>query len=184
VYNSMCWSPFPRPGSHAAVSRPRVVRYPFTDTQTIDLPDWQRYVGEVARNILSEQTPRRCGLTCVCARPRPPTAHAMCLPRLQEVRGQLYELLVHCIPPTVVLKVAPSQMRAYQGARALTHTRTQTLALELVRNLDGQLKSSVVQQAAWYEHRMQQGSKPIFHLEAFVAKFMSLYQQFLVDLAG
>jgi len=31
---------------------------------------------------------------------------------------------------------------------------------------------------------MQQGSKPIFHLEAFVAKFMSLYKQFLLELSG
>ncbi|KAL1404097.1 hypothetical protein pipiens_019065 [Culex pipiens pipiens] len=30
-----------------------------------------------------------------------------------------------------------------------------------------------------YEHRMQQDSKHIFHLEAFVAQFMALYKKFL-----
>ena len=31
---------------------------------------------------------------------------------------------------------------------------------------------------------MQLGSKPIFHLEAFVAKFMSVYKQFLIEISG
>ena len=30
------------------------------------------------------------------------------------------------------------------------------------------------------EHRMQMGSKAIFHLEAFVAKFMSIYKRYVV----
>ena len=38
--------------------------------------------------------------------------------------------------------------------------------------------------AAPQEHRMQLGSKPIFHLEAFVAKFMSVYKQFLIEISG
>ena len=38
--------------------------------------------------------------------------------------------------------------------------------------------------AAYYEHRLQLGSKEIYHLEAFIAKFMSLYRQFLVDFYG
>lgn len=29
------------------------------------------------------------------------------------------------------------------------------------------------------EHRMQMGSKAIFHLEAFVAKFMSIYKRYV-----
>ncbi len=31
--------------------------------------------------------------------------------------------------------------------------------------------------AAQFEHRLQQGSKPIFHLEAFLARVMSEYKQ-------
>lgn len=35
--------------------------------------------------------------------------------------------------------------------------------------------------AAYYEHRLQLGSKAIYHLEAFVAKFMALYKKFMED---
>ena len=34
----------------------------------------------------------------------------------------------------------------------------------------------VVQWAAFYEHRLQEGSKAIFHIEAFVAKAMAIYK--------
>lgn len=54
----------------------------------------------------------------------------------------------------------------------------QTLLRELVSNIDGQLKPEVTQVAAFYEHRLQLGQKAIFHLEAFVAKFMSIYKKF------
>ncbi|GJN23065.1 hypothetical protein PR202_gb10682 [Eleusine coracana subsp. coracana] len=36
----------------------------------------------------------------------------------------------------------------------------------------------------WKEHKMRLGSKAIFHLEAFVAKFMSVYKEFLVATFG
>ncbi len=52
---------------------------------------------------------------------------------------------------------------------------------ELVFYCDGTLKADVTQMAAYYEHRMQLGAKPIFHLEAFVAKFMSIYKRFLEE---
>ena len=35
--------------------------------------------------------------------------------------------------------------------------------------------------AAHYEHRIHQGNKAIYHLEAFVAKFMSIYQRVLEE---
>lgn len=35
--------------------------------------------------------------------------------------------------------------------------------------------------AAFYEHRLQLGSKAIYHLEAFVAKFMAVYKKFMED---
>ena len=53
--------------------------------------------------------------------------------------------------------------------------------MELLKNCDGTLKSEVVQLAAYYEHRLQLGTKPIYHLEAFVAKFMSIYKRFLEE---
>ena len=52
---------------------------------------------------------------------------------------------------------------------------------ELVAVCDGQLKSEVTQVAAYYEHRLQLGQKEIYHLEAFVAKFMSIYKRFLEE---
>lgn len=78
--------------------------------------------------------------------------------RILEVRGKLYELLTHCIPADVIIK---------------------GLLAELAPNCDGLMKSEVVQLAAYYEHRLQLGTKQIVHLEAFVAKFMSLYKRFI-----
>ena len=57
----------------------------------------------------------------------------------------------------------------------------QGLLRELISNCDGQLKAEITQIAALYEHRLQMGQKPIFHLEAFIAKFMSVYKHFLED---
>jgi len=80
--------------------------------------------------------------------------------RLLEVRDRLYELLVHCIPSDVIMR---------------------GLCAELVKNCDGTLKSEVIQLAAYYEHRMKLGNKDIYHLEAFVAKFMSIYKKFIEE---
>ena len=54
--------------------------------------------------------------------------------RLYEVRGKLYELLVNCIPPELVLR---------------------RLALELLPKLDDELKHKAVEHAAFFEHRLQ-----------------------------
>ncbi|KAK1882479.1 Replication factor C subunit 3 [Dissostichus eleginoides] len=80
--------------------------------------------------------------------------------RLLEVRARLYELLTHCIPPDIIMK---------------------GLVTELLSNCDGQLKTEVAQMAAFYEHRLQLGNKSIYHLEAFVAKFMAIYKKFMED---
>ncbi|KAJ3300234.1 Subunit of heteropentameric Replication factor C (RF-C) [Borealophlyctis nickersoniae] len=117
----------------------RVQQYPFSDKQEIIPTDWEAFIRDVAISIMSEQTPNR----------------------LCTVRGKLYELLTHCIPPDVILK---------------------TLAFELLRNLDSELKNQLIECAAEYEHRLRMGTKAIFHLEAFVARFMSMYRLYLVDL--
>ena len=59
----------------------------------------------------------------------------------------------------------------------------QGLLQELVANCDGQMKSEVTQVAAYYEHRLQLGQKAIYHMEAFVAKFMALYKRFQEGMA-
>uniref|UniRef100_A0A3P9KX55 Replication factor C subunit 3 n=1 Tax=Oryzias latipes TaxID=8090 RepID=A0A3P9KX55_ORYLA len=80
--------------------------------------------------------------------------------QLLEVRARLYELLTHCIPPEIIMK---------------------GLVKELLSNCDGQLKAEVAHMAAYYEHRLQLGSKAIYHLEAFTAKFMAIYKKFMED---
>ncbi|PLN84867.1 cytochrome c oxidase assembly protein CtaG/Cox11-domain-containing protein [Aspergillus taichungensis] len=77
------------------------------------------------------------------------------------VRSRLYDLLTHCIPPTTILK---------------------TLTFKLIAKVDDALKPEVIQWSAFYEHRVKQGSKVIFHLEAFVAKFMRIYESYLMGM--
>ncbi len=83
--------------------------------------------------------------------------------KLLAAREKLYELLINCIPAEVIIK---------------------TLAVELMRNVDDSLKHEIIEWAAFYEHRLCQGSKDIFHLEAFVAKYMSIYKLYLTNMFG
>lgn len=69
------------------------------DIDTVPRPDWEKYAAKAAERILGEQTPER----------------------LLEVRGMFYELLVHCIPATLVLSVRPPSSTLSSRARA--HTR-------------------------------------------------------------
>ncbi|KAL4452110.1 hypothetical protein ABPG75_007772 [Micractinium tetrahymenae] len=117
----------------------RVQQYPFREDQQVAEPDWELYIKEIAADVLGEQSPKR----------------------LFQVRGKLYELLVNCIPPEVVLR---------------------KLALALMPKLDDELRHSTAEDAAFYEHRLQEGSKAIFHLEAFLARFMSNYKQYIINL--
>ncbi|XWS64906.1 hypothetical protein CRYUN_Cryun05aG0044300 [Craigia yunnanensis] len=119
----------------------RVQQYPFTSNQAIPPMDWEEYISETATDIMKEQSPKR----------------------LFQVRGKVYELLINCIPPEIVLK-------------GLLH--------ELLKKLDAELKHEVCHWAAYYEHRMRLGQKAIFHIEAFVAKFMSIYKAFLIATFG
>ena len=117
----------------------KVAKFPFAPDQPIVVPDWQRFLANLALEITREQSPQK----------------------LQNCRAQLYELLANCIPPEIILTF---------------------LARELSKKVDTQLKVKIAEHAAYYEHRMRMGQKPIFHLEAFIAKFMALYKRYLVDL--
>ncbi|KAJ9623426.1 Replication factor C (RF-C) subunit [Taxawa tesnikishii (nom. ined.)] len=81
--------------------------------------------------------------------------------RILQVRAKLYDLLTHCIPATTILK---------------------TLTFKLMPKIDDALKMEVVKWSAFYEHRIRMGSKVIFHLEAFVAKFMRLSECHLMGM--
>ncbi|KAM6490552.1 P-loop containing nucleoside triphosphate hydrolase protein [Amanita muscaria] len=102
---------------------------------SIAKPDWETYCHKVADLIIGEQSPAR----------------------IMEVRSKFYELLSHCIPPTVILK---------------------TVAERVVDKVDESLKADIMHWAAFYEVRMRNGNKKIFHLEAWVVKVMSLYKHF------
>ncbi|KAK3109730.1 Replication factor C (RF-C) subunit, partial [Teratosphaeriaceae sp. CCFEE 6253] len=75
--------------------------------------------------------------------------------RILQVRAKLYDLLTHCIPATTILK---------------------TLTFKLMPKIDDNIRADIVRWSAFYEHRIRMGSKVIFHLEAFVAKFMRVYE--------
>ncbi len=78
-------------------------------------------------------------------------------------RAKLYDLLTHCIPATMILK-------------------TLTWKLVAQPEVDDALKAEIVKWASFYEHRVRLGSKVIFHLEAFVAKFMRVFEGYLVGM--
>lgn len=81
--------------------------------------------------------------------------------RILQVRAKLYDLLTHCIPPTTILR---------------------TLTFSLVALIDDALKPEVIRWSAFYEHRIKTGTKVIFHLEAFVAKFMRIFEMYLMSM--
>lgn len=81
--------------------------------------------------------------------------------RLLIVRSKLYELLNRLIPPSLILK---------------------TLNFHLLEKCDFSLQKKIITAAAQHEERMIRGSKPILHLEAFVAAFMQFYQNWSSEL--
>lgn len=78
--------------------------------------------------------------------------------KLLEIRNRFYELLTHAIPTDLIFK---------------------GLLQEVTKNCDLQLKIQIATMAAEYEYRMHYGSKVIFHLEAFAARFMAIYKSFM-----
>jgi replication factor C subunit 3/5 len=61
----------------------KVTQYPFTADQQVQQTDWELYLQEVTGEILAEQSPK-------C---------------LLGIRTKLYELIINCIPPELILKV-------------------------------------------------------------------------------
>jgi len=79
--------------------------------------------------------------------------------QLLKIRSKLYELLSNCIPPDLIMR---------------------TIVRQLLSKMPMPVRMELLHHAAIYEHRMQAGSKPIFHIEAFLARFMSCYKKFSV----
>lgn len=79
-------------------------------------------------------------------------------PRMaMEVRGNVYELMSACLPADFIIKELLQKLIADQRH-------------------DG-LKQKAIAAAAHFESTMRQGSKDIFHIEAFVLRFMADYKQ-------
>jgi len=83
--------------------------------------------------------------------------------RLLLARQKLYELLANCIPADVIFE---------------------RLTVALLENVDDSIRKDVVRWAAHHEHRMQSGSKPIIHLEAFLSRFMQVYKKWQIEFFG
>mmetsp|Transcript_385 Transcript_385/g.553 ORF Transcript_385/g.553 Transcript_385/m.553 type:complete len:357 (-) Transcript_385:96-1166(-) len=74
-----------------------------------------------------------------------------------EVRGNMYELLAACLPSDFILKELLKKLIAGQKPDVV--------------------KEKAIAAAAHFESTMRQGSKDIFHIEAFVLRFMADYKQ-------
>ena len=81
-------------------------------------PDWETYCVKIADSIIQDQSAQR----------------------LLEVRAKLYELISHCIPPTVVLK---------------------TISERIVDRVDEKLKPQMVHWAAYYVSLVYTGDRLI-----------------------
>ncbi|KAL0635741.1 Replication factor C (RF-C) subunit [Maublancomyces gigas] len=109
------------------------------DTTPIPPPDYECLINQIADELLADHSPQR----------------------ILQVRAKLYDLLTHCIPATVILKL---------------------LTFRLITKIDDALKADVIKWSAFYEHRIHLGSKVIFHLEAFVARFLRVLEGYLMGM--
>jgi replication factor C subunit 3/5 len=82
---------------------------------------------------------------------------------LVEVRKLLQALLAHAVPADVILR---------------------RLVQEILLVADDEIAPAVCNAAAKFDARLAKGSKPIFHLEAFAARFMQIYAAYLQDQAA
>lgn len=154
-----------------ALETARVACYPFADGQEVELPDWELYARETAVGVLLEQSPRS----------------------LYIARGKVYELLVNCVPPDLVLRTLAREIRRGLAEAATEAAKKSSrfaasggggggaggggggsggTLIDVSPDALDPLKSKVARAAAAFEHRMAQGSKPVFHIEAFLARFM------------
>eukprot|EP00924_Labyrinthula_sp_SR-Ha-C_P006940 snap_masked-scaffold_8-processed-gene-5.34-mRNA-1 protein AED:0.00 eAED:0.00 QI:0/-1/0/1/-1/1/1/0/391 len=85
---------------------------------------------------------------------------------LLNLRNGIYELLANCIPGNVIITrlceeiVQRIQFRGFIGLK---------------------LKTEITKSASFYEKRMGQGTKDVFHIEAFLARFMLVYKKELIN---
>lgn len=82
--------------------------------------------------------------------------------QLVAVRKRFQDLLSHAVPAQIVLNV---------------------LVGNILKIVDDEIGPEVCRVAAKFDHNLARGTKPIFHLEAFAARFMQIYNRFLQQVA-
>lgn len=83
--------------------------------------------------------------------------------RLRAIREKVYDLLINCIPGDMIIKY---------------------LLLDLLKKMDSDVKYELIHYASEHENKLQLGSKPIFHIEAFIAKVMLICKTYFSELMG
>ncbi|CDO52941.1 similar to Saccharomyces cerevisiae YBR087W RFC5 Subunit of heteropentameric Replication factor C (RF-C) [Geotrichum candidum] len=106
-----------------------------TTSTPISPPDWELVIGKIADSIIKKRN----------------------VETLLAIRSMLYDLIAHCIPPTVILK---------------------TLTFNLLSKVSNEIGPDLIEKSAFYDHRLRQGSKAIFHLEAMIANYMQILEKF------
>lgn len=123
VFEALKMQSYVQSATISLLQRLIVCRPDLSGSLTIAKPDWEIYCHKVADLIVQEQSPAR----------------------VLEVRAKLYELLAHCIPPTIILKVS----RSVQHTEQVTDS-VQTVAERVVERVDEAMKADVMHWAAFY----------------------------------
>lgn len=85
---------------------------------------------------------------------------------LRQIRTKLYELLTKGITADMIFSVISKEF--------LKKTHGNGTALPEA------IKPDVLKFAVMFEHRCKEGAKAIIHLEAFLARVMSIYKGFVI----
>jgi replication factor C subunit 3/5 len=140
-----------------------------TEKTPIPPPDWEALIEVIAKDMIEERSPAR----------------------ILQVRAKLYDLLTHCIPATTILKVCgcrnidcrhksltchpDSHIQAHaEDRRRPEGRRGQVECILRAQDQEWKRMCSAAHYTLWAT--LTNVQKVIFHLEAFVAKFMRLYE--------
>ncbi|MES1909832.1 MAG: hypothetical protein MHM6MM_002529 [Cercozoa sp. M6MM] len=136
---------------------------------SVEVASWESFVSDMATLVLSEQTPKQ----------------------LAALRDKCYQLLLNLLPPDLVLSQLAHSLseklprgscvdtKVFEATKHTALTRAavggDNMSRPVCSNED--MRRRVWALAAELQLRMCQGSKPILHLEAFLASVMSLLRE-------
>ena len=89
---------------------------------------------------------------------------------LRQIRTKLYELLTKGITADMIFGILAREFLK----KPFGDKNNQT-------SLPEPIKPEVLRFAVLFEHRCKEGSKAIFHLEAFLARVMALYKGYQIN---